>query len=1046
MSFTSARIFLLLMLSLFFQKSILAQAPANDICANAALLATGTTCINTAGTLLGANTTAAASLPAAACGNASSADVWYVFTAQSTFPTVSLSSLGSSLSGAGIRTQILSGACGTFLVNICGTTLSTTPATALTVGVTYYVRITTNTITGIPAGANWGFNICITDPIVTGSIMNEVFKQTTLVPQASGLNDPWEITYGLDSFLWITVAKDYKILRMDPVTGAQTVVLDISPTATGYLTNTEHTNYNRLSWTNSGSVPWPQGGLMGLALHPDFMKPVSPKKFVYVGYVRSQGAVPTDGTGQFYTNFLVRFTYNTVSGKLESPVALCDTLPGSKDHNSGRIIIAPINGINYLLYSSGDMGSGQYENLTRPVKVQNIDCYEGKILRFNLEEDGDAVQNIGLRNANYNRWIPNGTGAANNPYNTYLGKQSAVWNMGHRNVQGFAYANLEGTDYIFGSSHGPYSDDELNVLEAGKNYGHPLVIGKSSDGNYNNAKAGPSGGSLPLLSATGEADNVTAINALPFGSGYKDPLYTFYPVPKGSTSVCSPGSNSPFSASVCNIQDIYRNCGGTGNNNFWKSEAPSGLGIYTSAVIPGWKNSFLLASLKWGRILRIKLNSTYSGITTADGLVDTMPYFESRNRYRDMAISPDGKEIFIIMDKSLSTSGPSQDNPTALNCTGCVIKYNFLGYNDNAGASTINNNITIAPGLNNQITNGTATSISSTDNNNLWVPITDSLGNIVAEIDANSNSLGNITSTLYKNSGTTRTSSGSTPYLDRSLTINVENAPASAVNVRLYITGAELAALIAAPGSGVTGIGDVNIFKNSDANPVTLTAATTNITPTSRTAFGSGYVLKASITGFSTFYFAGNNVVLPLNLLSLAGKYADRSVNLNWKSTNEINTSHFIIERSANGLNFKPIGKVTAGGNTTSITNYTFRDINVTYECSLKAYYRLKMVDVNGDYKYSNSINVSLPVENGGITISPNPATDIVKATITSAAEGKADWLIFDNAGRTIMHGNSLLKKGNNIVSINIDQLAAGAYFLQVTGTGMEEHTRFQKL
>jgi glucose/arabinose dehydrogenase len=556
------------------------------------------------------------------------------------------------------------------------------------------------------------------------------------------------------------------------------------------------------------------------------------------------------------------YNYNTTSGKLDSPVTICDTLPGSKDHNSGRIIIAPIGGINYLFYSSGDMGSGQYENLTRPVNVQDPGSYEGKILRFNLEEDGDPVQNVGVRNVNYNRWIPSGAGVAGNPYNSYLGVQSAVWNMGHRNVQGFATATFGGTDYIFGSSHGPFSDDEINVMEAGKNYGHPLVIGKSSDGNYNQAKAGPSNGSLPFLSATGEADNVVAINALPFGNGYKDPLYTFYPVPKGSTTTCSSSPNQYY------IQDIYRNCAGTGTNNFWKSEAPSGLGIYTSSVIPGWKNSFLLASLKWGRLLRVKLNSTITGLTTVDGVVDTMPYFESRNRYRDMAISPDGRDLFIVMDKSLSTSGPSQDNPTTLNCTGCVVKYSFLGYNDNAGNSTISTSIPIAPGVNNALTYTTTTNINA-DNNNLWVPITDSLGNIVAEIDANSNNLGTVTASLYKNSGTIRTSPTGKPYMDRSITINVQNQPAAGnpVNVRLYITATELASLVAAPSSGVLNISDVNVFKNTDPDGTSLAAMPENITPSARTTFGSNYVLKASIKGFSTFYFAGNASVLPVTLL-----------------------------------------------------------------------------------------------------------------------------------------------------------------------------------
>jgi hypothetical protein len=76
----------------------------------------------------------------------------------------------------------------------------------------------------------------------------------------------------------------------------------------------------------------------------------------------------------------------------------------------------------------------------------------------------------------------------------------------------------------------------------------------------------------------------------------------------------------------------------------------------------------------------------------------------------------------------------------------------------------------------------TSTVVNS-DNNNLWVPITDSLGNIIAEIDANGNNLGTITSTLYK-SGTIRTTNSGKPYLNRSITITPQNQP-----VRLSISG-----------------------------------------------------------------------------------------------------------------------------------------------------------------------------------------------------------------------------------------------------------------
>ena len=142
---------------------------------------------------------------------------------------------------------------------------------------------------------------------------------------------------------------------------------------------------------------------------------------------------------------------------LKRPVVLCDTLPGSSDHNSQRMIIVPVNGVNYLFYGSGDMGAGQLSSAKRVNHAQDIDFYQGKILRFNLETDGDG----GL----YDPWIPN-----DNPYNGAT--QSAVWSVGVRNNQGFAYDSVR--NILYGSSHGPYSDDEVNIIRTIQELWSPL--------------------------------------------------------------------------------------------------------------------------------------------------------------------------------------------------------------------------------------------------------------------------------------------------------------------------------------------------------------------------------------------------------------------------------------------------------------------------------------------------------------------------------------------------------------------------------------------
>ena len=452
--------------------------PPNDVCANATLITTAATCVNgtssfTNQTLNGANADGGAI--ATSCGSSNFPDVWYKFVAQTKYPIVTVTNLGAGWTTR-LKIQLLSGACGGFTEVGCFN--NTLPAasvplmptgTGLTVGNTYYVRILKNNA-GTPTGgpAAWAFDICVTDPAgSTSGRMNEVFKQTIL-SGPSLLLDPWEITYGPDDSLWITESKGYKVYRMDPVNGNKTTVLDISQGSTFLPVPDQIFD---CQFANGAGV---QGGLAGFALHPKFLDPVTPVNYGYVSYVYKQDSASVlNGSCTFWKNRLVRFTFNTTTKKFESPVSLCDTLPGGNDHNSQRMIIAPVGGTYYLFYAQGDLGAGQLACRDRVQKAQNINSYEGKILRFNLDTDNDNGTLTALNN-----WIPN-----DNPYNVMLGKQSAIWSTGIRNNQGFAYDTA--LNILYGASHGPYSDDEINIIEPFRNYGHPIVIGYASDGNYN---------------------------------------------------------------------------------------------------------------------------------------------------------------------------------------------------------------------------------------------------------------------------------------------------------------------------------------------------------------------------------------------------------------------------------------------------------------------------------------------------------------------------------------------------------------------------------
>ena len=86
-------------------------------------------------------------------------------------------------------------------------------------------------------------------------------------------------------------------------------------------------------------------------------------------------------------------------------------------------------------------------------------------------------------------------------------------------------------------------------------------------------------------------------------------------------------------------------------------------------------------------------------------------------------------------------------------------------------------------------------------------------------------------------------------------------------------------------------------------------------------------------------------VVTPINLTTFTGNKIEKNVQLNWTTATEKNNSHFNIQRSNDGLNFENITKVMGKGNSSSINNYFYTDVNVPNN---NLYYRLQQVDVDG--------------------------------------------------------------------------------------------------
>lgn len=165
-------------------------------------------------------------------------------------------------------------------------------------------------------------------------------------------------------------------------------------------------------------------------------------------------------------------------------------------------------------------------------------------------------------------------------------------------------------------------------------------------------------------------------------------------------------------------------------------------------------------------------------------------------------------------------------------------------------------------------------------------------------------------------------------------------------------------------------------------------------------------------------------LLLPVDLVSFKAKKQDDFSALAWTTASEINNDYFDVERSADARNFVAIGKVQGHGTTNDVQDYDFLDRN---PLSGKNYYRLKQVDYNGAFEYSNVELVDFSEGRDGIEVFPNPALDY----ITIAVDQKYDNIkVLNNLGQIVETITSTGMESNNL-RVNVADYTPGIYFLE---------------
>ena len=169
------------------------------------------------------------------------------------------------------------------------------------------------------------------------------------------------------------------------------------------------------------------------------------------------------------------------------------------------------------------------------------------------------------------------------------------------------------------------------------------------------------------------------------------------------------------------------------------------------------------------------------------------------------------------------------------------------------------------------------------------------------------------------------------------------------------------------------------------------------------------------------------SVALPLKLVNFYAVDKTSAVTLNWSTQNEINTRHFAVQRSFDGLSFTTIATINAAGNSTALKNYMYNDAGAGTAKAI--YYRLQQVDIDGTAKYSPIIKINRTAKSILIKAA-NPFNNTLMLNIQSREAGKLMLQLTDVSGRIAWVKTLHIQAGAQFTSLSTNGLLPGVYLL----------------
>lgn len=185
---------------------------------------------------------------------------------------------------------------------------------------------------------------------------------------------------------------------------------------------------------------------------------------------------------------------------------------------------------------------------------------------------------------------------------------------------------------------------------------------------------------------------------------------------------------------------------------------------------------------------------------------------------------------------------------------------------------------------------------------------------------------------------------------------------------------------------------------------------------------------------------------LPVTLRSFTATLENKKPVMSWVSSTESNFSHYVVERSTSGSDYSDAAIVFANGNSSSDSKYSYTDNAVPASARGAVYYRLRLVDMDGKFKYSETrlVRLSDLAKAASIQVYPNPSINEIRISIPSNWQNKrVQYDIYTVNGQTVRSVSRTNASQTEVM--NIAQLTSGSYIVKVVADGEVATQQFIK-